>query len=228
MIEFGLMDAPPETESEKQDKQLLETHRQLGSKPATKSALESKTLHEIEELDAKNNDDEDEIQSYRKKRLAQLKVLSKAEKYGTVKLISNEEYETEVKKDTTTSTVLLLYRTGHEASRLMETIFENLAPKFKTVKFLKLLASSTIQNFPLEHCPTVMAYRQGKVLGQFVKLDAFAGSKTTADVVEWELSKLQIIVSELSEDPRTLKSNFRLSRARARRKDSDEEGEEED
>ena len=87
-------------------------------------------------------------------------------------------------------------------------------------------ASPMISNLPREDCPIVMVYRNGKVTGQFVKLKSFAGPKTTTDIVEWDLARLGVLQTKLTEDPRPsfrIKKTNRGRTARARADDGDED-----
>ena len=42
-----------------------------------------------------------------------------------------------------------------------------------------------------------MVYSKEKVVNQFTKLDAFAGAKTNAAIVEWELAKVHPFKSRI-------------------------------
>lgn len=93
------------------------------------------------------------------------------------------------------------------AARLLD-----LSVKFRHTKFVKCKATDAIKNYPDSRCPTLLVYKGGKVLKQFVGLDAFAGSKTSSDDVEWGLSKTGAVVTEMIEAPREEDRRFRINR----------------
>jgi hypothetical protein len=173
----------------------------------------------VEEVDAKGKrNDDDELERVRRKRVAELKDLRARSQFGSVKDITGAEFSPEVIEasrqsppGTTSSSssgisvVLLLYRTSSSCSIMLD-IITTLAQRHPTVKFCRLdVVRWPVERFPLEHCPTLMCYRGGEKLAQLVTLAAFAGSQTTTDVVEWDLSLLGILQSQLSDDPRHVK-----------------------
>lgn len=169
---------------------------------------EYKTIEQLEDEQV----DDDTLEFYRRKRLQELMEDKKRKtNFGGFKEIFGEMFEAEIKQYDGPA-VLLLYRPASEPCELMSRILSALAVKFPAVKFRKLLGILAVKDFPAENCPTVMAYMGGQVQGQFVKLDAFAGLKTNADVVEWCLSRLDILSTDLEEDPRYVSAKFNVKR----------------
>ena len=66
-----------------------------------------------------------------------------------------------------------------EDCALLNQCLSAVAAKFRAVKFVKVIAQKAIANFPRSNCPTLLVYKQGNIVAQFVKLHAFAGKKTT-------------------------------------------------
>lgn len=156
-----------------------------------------KTIEQLEDEQA----DDDTLEKYRKIRLQEMKEMKEKEKYGELTEITALEFEEEVKKSDELC-CMLIYLRDHRESDILKGCLESLASKFKFIKFLKIVAGESLMNFLPEDCPTLMLYNKGDVVGQLVKLDAFAGYKTTPDVVEWELSERDILDTDLDEDPR--------------------------
>lgn len=98
--------------------------------------------------------------------------------------------------------VLLVYRPAHAASEALMELLAAVSTRFPSTKFVKMAHSSALQSVPLGDCPVVMAYRRGRPMRQWATLDGFCGAKTTADDVEWALSKVGAVPSEMTEDPR--------------------------
>jgi len=172
---------------------------------------------------------EDQLEMYRRKRIAELIQQKKAEKFGTIVEITETEFEKEV-KEAGVFVIMLIYRPGLEDCTVLEKCLAAVAAKFRHLKFVKIMATGrNIKNFPLTHCPTVMVYNsEGGVMDQFVTIASFHGLKTTADIVEWEFAKLQLLDTELEDDPRNDKKNqFKIRQQSkyvgSRHQDSDSE-----
>lgn len=84
--------------------------------------------------------------------------------------------------------------------------------KFVHTKFVRVKATDAIPNYPDSKCPTLLVYRDGKVLQQHVGLDVFSGQKTDVDDLEWALSKCGAVTTDLLEAPSRKKQNFQLNR----------------
>lgn len=168
----------------------------------THAKLSTLTLDELSDME--DDDDADVLAAFRERRMAQIAAVAEASKYGDCKDIVNSEFSDEVvnASDNDQSVVLLLYRPKSADCDKLETCVRLVAKKYPGVKFVKLLASSGIKNFPIDHCPTLMCYRDRIKVGQLVKLEAFDGAKTNAATVEWVLSTVGILVSDLEHDPR--------------------------
>lgn len=181
-----------------------ETHLMIqeARKEERKGQLSKKTIEELED----GQEEENTMDQIRKKRILELKAKAEKNKFGGggVLEVTAEQFEGDAKKASKNGfVIMLLYRKNSSACDMMTEILGELARKFLSVKFVKLDASNgEVTNFPLNHCPTVMVYSKEKVVNQFTKLDAFAGAKTNAAIVEWELAKVGVLESELTEDPR--------------------------
>lgn len=181
--------------------------------------MNHKSLEEIDELQDEDADD-DFLEKYRRKRLAELS--KKIKKPVGLREIEAEQFEAEVKPEGKGWVVMTLYRPSHPESQLLLSCMEKLAHKFPAIKWLKL-EGSYVKSFPLEHAPTVLTYLNGKKCEQFVQLSAFHGVKTTADVVEWTLSQSGVLESELEKDPRFTTAKFKMSRHVVRKSVYDED-----
>ena len=94
----------------------------------------------------------------------------------------------------------------------MDARLLDLSTKFRHTKFVKCKASDAIKNYPDSRCPTLLVYKAGIVLKQFVGLSAFAGSSTTADDIEWGLSTVGAVQTEMTEKPGANARRFKLNR----------------
>eukprot|EP00485_Elphidium_margaritaceum_P018829 CAMPEP_0202733532 /NCGR_PEP_ID=MMETSP1385-20130828/188217_1 /ASSEMBLY_ACC=CAM_ASM_000861 /TAXON_ID=933848 /ORGANISM="Elphidium margaritaceum" /LENGTH=255 /DNA_ID=CAMNT_0049399869 /DNA_START=104 /DNA_END=871 /DNA_ORIENTATION=- len=189
-------------------------------KPATNDAIDTKMMWEekqkdpyadktLEELDELEDDiDEDKLDYLRKQRLAELQEKAKQDKFGRVQQISKPEYTKEVTEASKQQPVLCcLFVWGQEESQILLKILEQLAAKFKAVKFTKIVGQDCIENYKDSFCPTLVIYKDGDPVGNIKGLFNFGGKKLiTADIVEWELAQtLDIWKTTLEENPRKFK-----------------------
>jgi len=194
LIAHGLKEAPPPTDCEKADEAILEAYldkQELEKKKSAKEKSESDL----------SDSDEEFFKSYRNHRIQEMK--GAAEDGGkALETIVAPDFEEKVVIKSLKSPVVMLIFSGSQECDALSALLLPLSFKFKNVTFLRIEANSMLRNVPKEDCPIVMVYRKGKVIGQFTKLKSFHGSKTTSDVIEWDLSRLGIIETELEEDPR--------------------------
>jgi len=197
-----------------------EFHLLLQEEAAQIDRNDYKSVEQLEDEQA----DDDTIEHYRRKRRLELLQSRKPKANGGFKEIMGEMFEGEITNHVGPS-VMLLYKYEHEESELMSRILKNLAEKFEHVRFRKLLGTVAVKDFPPEQCPTVMVYENGRMVSQFVTLASFAGLKTNEDVVEWCLGQLDILTTDLEQDPRqsaALKFSMRrnyVDKASSRRRD---------
>lgn len=92
-------------------------------------------------------------------------------------------------------------------ARLLE-----LSAKFRDTKFVRCRATDAMKNYPDSKCPTLLVYKGGKVLKQFVGLEAFNGTSTVAADVEWALSKTGAVETDMTEAPAKGDKRFNLRR----------------
>ncbi|KAL6053727.1 Phosducin-like protein 3 [Balamuthia mandrillaris] len=154
-------------------------------------------IDELEEL----MDDDKFFQEYRAKRLAEMKSRATKEVYGDITEISQVEYKDAVKTPGAW-VVILLYKPSHEHSKLMNERLQELARKFRATRFLKIQAEEAIPGYPERNVPTLLIYFNGDLKKQFVSLSAFHGPSTTLADVEWALSQVGAVDSDMEEDPR--------------------------
>lgn len=89
-------------------------------------------------------------------------------------------------------------------SRILEESLKTLSMKFKTVKFIKMIATSCIENFPDSAVPTLIIYHNGKMYDKIEGISIYGGKQLNSDCIEWVLSKKGILETEIDDDPREL------------------------
>ncbi|EFC47110.1 predicted protein [Naegleria gruberi] len=164
------------------------------------------TLEQINELeqDSKYNEEEDDfLQQIKARRLLELKQKQMATKFGGVQEISATEYVKEVCQtpDKTTFVVVHLYAPAIEDCKILDDRLTKLSNKFLEVKFVRIRGSAAIPNFPEKNCPTLLIYRGGNNVAQFVGLGKIGGREMTANDLEWILSTIGVVKSEMKQPP---------------------------
>ena len=212
------MEAPGPTERQILDEETLEGHAAALDRERARrerAADDSKSKDDDDDLGLDDDDDDSLLQALRNKRMEEIKLQQKADELerkrngaGEVKQISADDFADEVTRASQHApVVMLIFLEGQRDSALMLRCLTTLAARHNGVRFVRLPASSRIQNFPLEDCPTVLAYHKGAKVGQWPTLRVFAGAETNADVVEWELSRRSVLTTKLEADPRGTRAN---------------------
>ena len=84
--------------------------------------------------------------------------------FGFCKLISKQEYIREVNEAGEGVDVILhLYKDCVDECVLINTVLEQLAPKFPKIKFLKGISDKIVPNFPDKQLPYLLYYKEGKM-----------------------------------------------------------------
>lgn len=152
--------------------------------------LEGKDLDELDELE--DEEDEDFLDSYRQKRVAEMRDLQNKSVYGYVYPIQKPDYAKDVTEESSTAWVLVLLTSSsgmNEESARMAEIWRELATKFGEVKFCQMQANLCIEGYPDRNTPTVLIYKDGEIKRQLVTLKELNGARTgTGDLEKVLLS----------------------------------------
>jgi len=172
--------------------------------------FEKRSLGELNEMEDDMIDDPI-FEEYRRKRMQEIVDYRKGAKYGSMLEISEPQFVDEVTK-CKDWVILHLYSNSVMESKVMDQLLSTLAAKFPHTKFLKIISTQCIRNYPDTNLPTILVYRGGELVKQFVGLSQLGGKRFNGDDVEWALSRLEkddvkCILSEMEENPRTTTEN---------------------
>ncbi|KAI0566620.1 phosducin [Gracilaria domingensis] len=190
---------------------------------------ERKTVEQLDEdLEEADSDEERILESYRQKRIQQMKAESMRPKFGPgVQYVPASEWKAEVTEAGAGIYVIvhLVRQSEHQYSsslralgsaltkcKLMDARLLELSAKFRHTKFVKCKATDAIKNYPDSRCPTLLVYKEGKVLKQFVGFSDYNTSTPVADDIEWVLSKTGAVHTDLEEPPSAATKRFNLRR----------------
>lgn len=141
--------------------------------------LEDKDIDELDALEDLENDDF--LDTYRQKRLAELSDLQKASLYGQVYPLQKPDYAKDVTEASAKAFVLVLLTSSmgtNVESRVLSELWREVAVKYADVKFCEIRADMCIEGYPERNTPTVLIYKDGDIKKQIVTLRELNGVKT--------------------------------------------------
>ncbi|KAF2856525.1 phosducin family protein [Plenodomus tracheiphilus IPT5] len=152
---------------------------------AHENRLEHKDLDELAALE--DDEDDDFLEVYRQKRMAELSTITAASVYNQVYHIQKPEYAVEVTEESQKAHVLVLLVSSqgtNTESRVLIEIWRELSRKFGDVKFCQMRADLCIEGYPDKNTPTVLVYKDGDIKRQIVTLRDLNGPRTSVQDLE--------------------------------------------
>ena len=168
--------------------------------------LDELNLDEIDEDDFRGADSAF-VNNYRLKKLQELKDLKEKQKnseiFGNVQEINKPEYNMiiESSKYKDKYIFISLYSTNLQSKILLNNL-NKLAAGFPYIKFVQIKGETCIENYPVYMCPTIIIYKNNKIVKQLVSLKDLNGNDTNfEDLKEWiELECNATYDNDLSSD----------------------------
>ncbi|CAI9089758.1 OLC1v1024391C1 [Oldenlandia corymbosa var. corymbosa] len=152
------------------------------SKPKDKSWIDDKTEEELDDLEDELDDDRF-LEEYRRKRLAEMREAAKIARFGSVITISGSDFVREVSQaPEDVWVVVILYKDGHAECELLLQCLEELARRYSATKFVKIISTECIPNYPDQNIPTLLVYNNSAVKANYVGLRSF-GRRCTPEGV---------------------------------------------
>ena len=166
----------------------------------------------LEELDILEDDfsDDNMLQKYREQRLIEMKEKTARDCYGGVKLIDKRDWTSEVNDCSHNNWVIVhMFQDSVIECRLMDEVINDLAAKFKYIKFVRIKSTAAVENWPDRNLPTLFMYHEGEARDQIMTLQNLGGKTMKLQDLEWALVQKGIIIdSELQDDPRSEESQL--------------------
>ncbi|ANB11402.1 Plp2p [Sugiyamaella lignohabitans] len=171
---------------------------------AHENRLEHKTLDELDEIDEDGLEDEEFIEIYRKKRMAEIQEMAKKQKFGSLVMISKPEYTQEI-TDASKNDQFVLVHIAYEGvpqSKLLTGLFRRISEQFPEIKFVQIDARQINERYPSENCPTILVYKNTDVVKQYVTLNGLGGNSTSMD----DMRKLLVTLGAVDESDRRIEA----------------------
>lgn len=154
-----------------------------------KEWVDKKAVDELEEMDD-DFDDDRFLEQYRQERIAQLKAAQKQARFGTMEHISRGDFVQQVTNaGEDVYVVVHLYKDKVAHSALLGECLTELAKKHPQTKFVKIISTECIPNYPDKNLPTVLIYKDTKCLQHLIGLGPFGGPRTTPEQVAISLNR---------------------------------------
>lgn len=172
-----------------QDRERLELMKKL-SITAKTTAEDQKAKEQVEfdaELEELLNDDF--LQEFQKKRMQEMLSLSGLlPKFGELLALKNgEEFLHCIDGENKSVTVIIhIYEEKFKACKTMNKCLSKLAKEYPTVKFCKILSTiaGLSKKFKTVALPTILVYKNGQVIGNFIRMGEEFGDEFFASDVE--------------------------------------------
>ncbi|KAG9440368.1 hypothetical protein H6P81_020533 [Aristolochia fimbriata] len=167
------------------------------SKPRDKAWIDEKTEEELEDLeDDRDLDDDRFLEEYRKKRLAELREAARISKYGSVVPITGADFVREVSQaPPDVWVVVFLYKEGIPDCGVLLNCLEELASRYPATKFVKIISTDCIPNYPDRNLPTLLVYKNGAVKATLVGMRQF-GRRCTPEGVALVLCQSDPVLND--------------------------------
>jgi len=138
-------------------------------------------------------DDDRFMAQYREARLKELRMKEEAaarvkilpQGHGEPVFIKRDEFIKHVTEaEHGTWVVVFLFQNGHEGCELMSRCLTELSRKYVGTKFVKIISTDCIANYPDQLLPTLILYKDGKVQTTLEGLAKFGGKRVTPESKE--------------------------------------------
>ncbi|KAA0039266.1 phosducin-like protein 3 [Cucumis melo var. makuwa] len=162
-----------------------------------KSWIDQKNEEELEDLeDDLDLDDDNFLQEYRKKRLMEIREAAKISKFGSVNPISGSDFVREVSQaPSDVWVVVILYKEGIQECDVLMNCLQELAARYPVTKFVKIISTDCIPNYPDCNLPTLLVYNNGAVKANYVGLRSF-GRRCTPEGVALVLCQADPVLND--------------------------------
>lgn len=178
-----------ETEKrEDQERERLQLLKNLSI--SAKTTAEDQQAKEQDEFDAELAEllNDDFLQEFQKRRMQEMLAVSgMLPKFGqVVNLKTADEFLDSVDKENKNVTIIIhIYEEKFRACKTMNKCLTTLAHEYPSVKFCKILSTiaGLSRNFKTVALPTLLVYKNGQVIGNFIRLaDEFGDDFYSSDI----------------------------------------------
>jgi thiol-disulfide isomerase/thioredoxin len=177
---------PPASDEEESEEEVLDENERR------ERELDEVSLDELDQLDGFEDDHFMEV--YRRKRIAELRAQAMTEKFGELTQISEVDFIREVTEASKEVWVVVhLFQPSLPQCRLLNERLSQLASKYRATKFVKIISTDCIRNYPDRNLPTLLVYGQGDLKRQMIGVSELGGPYMPLNVLEQKLAQIGAI-----------------------------------
>ncbi|RNF19698.1 uncharacterized protein Tco025E_04000 [Trypanosoma conorhini] len=146
-----------------------------------------------------DDDDDEALLAFRRKRLAELQKEQEAQRFGVLRHVSGSDYMAEVTEASAAHWVVaLLIKPGHSDCETLLSVMRVVAQRRRSVKFLSMISTEAIKNFPERHLPCVLLYNKKRLQQQLTELTPWRAKNKllSVDSVERALHRYGVLAGE--------------------------------
>ncbi|XP_047253801.1 viral IAP-associated factor homolog [Capsicum annuum] len=130
------------------------------------------------------------------KRIAEMREVAKIVRFGSVTPISGADFVLEVSQaPEDVWVVVLLYKDGYSDCQILLQCLDELVTKYPATKFVKIISTDCIQNYPDCNLPTVLVYHNGALKSNYVGVHSF-GRRCTPEGITLTLCQSDPVLND--------------------------------
>uniref|UniRef100_A0A3B4G478 Phosducin n=1 Tax=Pundamilia nyererei TaxID=303518 RepID=A0A3B4G478_9CICH len=176
----------------------LESMDQENLNPAKRELGNLNPLNHVQEYELLKEEDEGCLKSYRKRCMQEMHdKLSFGPRFeGVYDLDSGEAFLEVIEKEHHSTVVVVhIYKNGIKGCEALNSCLDCLASEYPTVKFCKIdaVASGAAERFSDEYLPTLLVYKAGELLGNFLSCTQHLNEEFFATDVEGFLNSYGLL-----------------------------------
>lgn len=127
---------------------------------------------------ADSDDDDDALAAIRRRRLMELQRQQAMERFGVLRHIPGADYVAEVTETSASCWVVgVLVKPGNSDCEALLSVLRTVAQRRRTVKFVSMISTEAIPNFPDRHLPCVLLYKDKELKKQLTGLADWQSQK---------------------------------------------------
>lgn len=177
---------------------------------AKEDPFENKSIAQLDRMISEDDKyaDDRALLNFRTQRMLELeKKIAAAETFdGDVRQIKKSDFVREVTEASKSAWIVLhLFKDSHDECTLMARALADIAPKFPHTRFLKIVSTECVEGFPDSDLPCLIIYHGGELQHQTAGLGRFGGMRISAESLEWELGRMGVVDTDLTENPMAAK-----------------------
>ncbi|CAI6007771.1 unnamed protein product [Closterium sp. NIES-65] len=145
--------------------------------------LDTRTADELDDLED-DVDDDRFMEEYRRRRVAELRAAAARPRYGGVERITGPDFVREVTEASQSVWVVVhLFRDSVAACSIISNCLSELARSHPQTKFVRIVSTECIPNYPDAHLPTLLVYHKGALKATLAGMHQFGGKNCTTQAI---------------------------------------------